>query len=136
MNFLRLNGCFREAPARSASSLAEQPVLCFCQCPQPLFTKHGICLAYGSSVGSSRQACSHWLPSATQSPSKRCISFPRFFLSLVVLHTIPFFSLPLLELFLPQKSASNHHNTHPPYLMCHLFPPDENHWFPLPCAVR
>lgn len=59
----------------AASSLAQQHILCFCQCPWLLLTKHGICLAYGSSVGSSRRAHGHPLPSAAQTPSKHGIFF-------------------------------------------------------------
>lgn len=59
----------------AASSFAQQHILCFCQCPWLLLTKHGICLAYGSSVGSSRRACGHPLPSAAQTPSKHGIFF-------------------------------------------------------------
>lgn len=74
---LRINHAhFGDTPTRAASSSAEQHILCFCQRPWPLFTKHGICLAYGSSVGSSRQARRHPLPSATRTPSKHSVFLP------------------------------------------------------------
>lgn len=97
---LRINHThWGDTHTHKASSLAEQHILCYCQCPRPLLTKHGICLAYGSSVGSSRQAHRHPLPSASLT-SPQTLSFLFLISSFTVIISVlpyPLFTASHLE---------------------------------------
>lgn len=112
---------FWDTPTHTASSLAEQHILCYCQCPWPLLTKHGICLAYGSSVGSSRQARCHPLPSATQTPSKHGVFFSLSpFIILLFIFSSSFLSSSFFWQFctIPPLSCPSFLLTLPVYCIC------------------